>query len=52
LIVQNTHTHTHTHTHPAGKPRIPGGATLEYEVFFEIYPGYEDDLLEVNDEQK
>jgi len=35
-----------------GKPRIPGGATLEYEVFFEIYPGYEDDLLEVNDEQK
>ena len=35
-----------------GKPRIPGGAILEYEVFFEVYPGMEDDLLEVNDEQK
>ena len=29
-----------------GKPRIPGGATLDYEIFFEIYPGLEDDLME------
>lgn len=33
-----------------GKPRIPGGATLDYEIFFETYPGAEDDLLEVNGE--
>ena len=35
-----------------GKPRIPGGATLDYEVFFEIYPGAEDDILERDGEKQ
>ncbi|EKX48552.1 hypothetical protein GUITHDRAFT_105695 [Guillardia theta CCMP2712] len=30
-----------------GKPRIPGGATIEYEVLFETFPGREADILEV-----
>jgi len=34
-----------------GKPRIPGGATLDYEVFFEIYPGAEEDILERDGEK-
>eukprot|EP00286_Rhodomonas_abbreviata_P016992 CAMPEP_0181323970 /NCGR_PEP_ID=MMETSP1101-20121128/20087_1 /TAXON_ID=46948 /ORGANISM="Rhodomonas abbreviata, Strain Caron Lab Isolate" /LENGTH=219 /DNA_ID=CAMNT_0023432069 /DNA_START=20 /DNA_END=679 /DNA_ORIENTATION=+ len=30
-----------------GKPRIPGNAVIEYEVFFETFPGAEDEILEV-----
>uniref|UniRef100_A0A7S0LWQ9 peptidylprolyl isomerase n=1 Tax=Cryptomonas curvata TaxID=233186 RepID=A0A7S0LWQ9_9CRYP len=31
----------------AGKPRIPGGASLEYEVLLETLPGAEEEILEL-----
>ncbi|KAJ1473804.1 hypothetical protein T484DRAFT_1972211 [Baffinella frigidus] len=33
----------------AGKARIPGGATIDMEVLFEIFPGAEEELLEINE---
>jgi len=33
----------------AGKPKIPGNATIDYVVFLETFPGAEDEILEVTD---
>mmetsp|Transcript_46652 Transcript_46652/g.116894 ORF Transcript_46652/g.116894 Transcript_46652/m.116894 type:complete len:175 (-) Transcript_46652:173-697(-) len=35
-----------------GKPKIPGGAEIEYTVFLETFPGAEEEILDVNGEQE
>mmetsp|Transcript_22379 Transcript_22379/g.53622 ORF Transcript_22379/g.53622 Transcript_22379/m.53622 type:complete len:200 (+) Transcript_22379:3-602(+) len=35
-----------------GKPKIPGGAEIDYTVFLETFPGAEDEILDINGEQE